>query len=222
MNLFQLFMVLFVAMVEATAAVPSEFPARGHALDGFTIGPLTWTGPVVDGGINYTFSGTAEVRSSLAPEKTSTDSFVLQEIYNQILKVNPDFLIRTPIAYRTSEPDEGTNVDVNCDPHEDWDSASVQQLKKEANWLKSLGDRQCNAGVDGCARVSCSYNTAVYLCNLRDYDWGPSCNEVADHVLAIADMCEAWDDETDSSRAKGTITKNGDYRVWAGKANPSC
>ncbi|KAK8068400.1 hypothetical protein PG996_007512 [Apiospora saccharicola] len=53
----------------------------------------------------------------------------------------------------------------------------------------------CTAGVTAgsifCQRVSCSYNSAIYVCNESDQaPVSPACNAVADHAQFILDNCD--------------------------------
>ncbi len=61
MTCYQLLDILMALMVHLALAETSESLMLPDALSGFGVSPLSWTGPVKDGGQNYTFEGTAEV-----------------------------------------------------------------------------------------------------------------------------------------------------------------
>lgn len=142
-------------------------------------------------------------------------------IVKKILEVNPDFpLVKTsPDAYELEAPEPSRpEYFVNCDPHEGWYYATVDELTRQADFLKSLGKTSCIAAGEHCARVSCAANTAVYYCNKHRQTWGMPCKEVGDLVSTVIRMCGTWKQEEGTAYAKGVITGMSEFDVWAGEA----
>jgi hypothetical protein len=195
----------FFAML--ASAMPADEPGPSSLLRASrtNVVPLVWTGPIIEGGPEYELNGTAE------------------EILSQIITINPDY---TPIPYRPKAavpvPVKRDPAAIDCNPSENWFYAAVSQLTREARYLKSLGDATCSAEAGKCARVSCSYNTAVYFCNLRKERWGIRCSSLGQQVEDIAKKCETYSPDNRSNVAKGMLRVPGDYELWAGEANPDC
>ncbi|KAI9172170.1 hypothetical protein HJFPF1_01663 [Paramyrothecium foliicola] len=193
-------------------AVPnhSTGSAALFARSGGDVVPLSWAGQIEEGGRVWEFNGTAE------------------EILLQILTINRNYVpVRHPLQQGKDTlvlPASFKRADpvIDCNPSDSWFYAAVSQLAREARYLQSLGDATCSADAGKCARVSCSYNTAIYFCNLRKKRWGIRCARLGQHVIEIARRCETYSEDNKSDVAKGMLRIDGDYELWAGEANPDC
>ncbi|KAJ2892565.1 hypothetical protein MKZ38_009610 [Zalerion maritima] len=84
----------------------------------------------------------------------------------------------------------GPNIDsVSCDPIHDKDAAFSGPIKKGIEYLRE-GDKKCDRDADGKKqRVSCSWNSAIYVINNTKHKILIDCDDVADHAQAIWDKC---------------------------------
>lgn len=95
-------------------------------------------------------------------------------------------------------------------------SRILRQVEKN---LRKLGSQPCNAGPGECALISCTI-AGVWLCNERDYDWGPACIDVAVFIDSIIDTC-AKEDQPFGSVVRGSLWEIGSHKVVAG-SSPDC
>ncbi|ORY18297.1 hypothetical protein BCR34DRAFT_596240 [Clohesyomyces aquaticus] len=142
----------------AVDLAPDGLDTRIELPEHYTLGVMTWTGPVTPGGINEMFEGTA------------------QSILRQIQAKNPDYPLvhdrRSTIIDATLVVDSVSGfekrwmTDLLCNkgavgktpsPRADL-SGAVRQLE----YLRSLGRSQCRVDPRSCVRVSCSYNDAIW------------------------------------------------------------
>ena len=121
-------------------------------LDGLTYGTsldMEIIGPVFKDGPNITFTGTPEA------------------FYNKVHELNPNYDtdFQDVIAAQGSE-DELEGVDATAAKtfcyHDDY--ASTQPIKNGIKYLNSLS-ASCGSIRRFCTRVSCSYDSGIYLCN---------------------------------------------------------
>ena len=55
---------------------------------------------------------------------------------------------------------------------------------------RTLKGMQCRVKKNSCSRVSCSYNSAIFLCNDNDIPIAPECSLVAGYALKVIDHCK--------------------------------
>ncbi|KFZ12046.1 hypothetical protein V501_04417 [Pseudogymnoascus sp. VKM F-4519 (FW-2642)] len=166
---------------------------------------MTYVGPITPGGENVTLSGSVEARSEIpfTQELIIDKNSFEQEIHEQIMVLNPAFnaddfevvrkfkasgLSRRTINYGCCGPNPGCTPA----PYDSWATYS-QTTKTEINnpfagvdYLYNLpGD--CNTGPGGVARVSCSYNDAIFFVNTVQATKYASCQyigQVAQNIIA--------------------------------------
>lgn len=146
-----------------------------------TFVPLKWTGQVEIGKQNITLEGTAD------------------EIYKQILDINPDYddqlgiknwreLSNQTIA-RRGDPINSNSINCNignlCEP--------LWVLKGIDN-LYAIGNGGCTApaGWGGCARTQCYDGSSIWLCNDHPEPITVPCKFVADNAQGLHDTCKHW------------------------------
>ncbi|CAI4217802.1 unnamed protein product [Parascedosporium putredinis] len=176
-----------VGFVGLTAATPidTRAPASDFASDGFTIVPLSFTGAYGRRGEVHTFNGTVE------------------EVVSQIVAINPDFDLsddeesglarrgdqgwRKRVVARKDCGDEGTG----------WTSA--RRIQDGINYLRKVtrDKPRFEVGRKECGRISCSYNSAIFVCYdphkdspaVYDQEW----SYVADYAQGIImDWCPRY------------------------------
>lgn len=55
---------------------------------------------------------------------------------------------------------------------------------------KAMKGATCKAKKQSCSRVSCSYNSAIFLCNENDFSIAPECKLVADYAFKVIQDCK--------------------------------
>ncbi|RAK97951.1 uncharacterized protein BO80DRAFT_179862 [Aspergillus ibericus CBS 121593] len=163
--------ILLTALLSATSlATPS--------LDDHTIVPMTYTGPITPGGQHMPFTG---------------DS--IQEIHSQIKALNPDFELTDNSAVTKrkssdSDSDSDTKGNLICNiPGRFSDTAQTFWIRSGIKYLKGLeGKCGVSKGPKSCARISCSYNAGIFLCN--DEELHVKCSDLADYANDIIERCD--------------------------------
>lgn len=72
--------------------------------------------------------------------------------------------------------------------------ASGTAIGDGITYLNSFGDGYCGLddGPYKCARVSCSYNSAIWLCNDNDTPLRVKCKDLEPFIRKIHDECYTW------------------------------
>ncbi|CAG8953013.1 hypothetical protein HYFRA_00003205 [Hymenoscyphus fraxineus] len=152
----------------------------------YDISPMTYTGTV--NGKEQRFSGTIEVIPS-----NPTHSFhvptLKQEVHAKIAKLDPSFhagLENLTLSTR----DVSETRDISGPPLclDRWGFANVARILQGVAYLRYHGGG-CGVKALKCARISCSYDAAIYLCNDNEFGIAPSCNELSDYPQKIIDRC---------------------------------
>lgn len=68
---------------------------------------------------------------------------------------------------------------------ETWLNDGISYLKKHGGTCNS----PANSGANGCTRVSCENDSAIFLCNDNNYAINPPCSDVADMTTNIMKSC---------------------------------
>lgn len=114
---------------------------------GYNIVPLTFTGPVTPDGKTITLTGTAE------------------DIYAQILKLNPSYNATDFEDDNDSSLEKRKPVgDILCNLG--YSKARTDATRDGIAYLgKMKGYCGVGAGPRICSRLACSWNSAIYMCN---------------------------------------------------------
>jgi hypothetical protein len=76
------------------------------------------------------------------------------------------------------------------DIHRSWLLTTPCHLyQNQIKYLRSLSGR-CGVNARSCARISCSWTDAVWLCNDNDHYIEPSCRYLADYAANIMNACQ--------------------------------
>ncbi|KAK8127860.1 hypothetical protein PG984_008968 [Apiospora sp. TS-2023a] len=99
----------------------------------------------------------------VAPGQTEVLNGTVQQVYEQILQMNPDFRLGdTQLQSRGLRPQKRTST-VQCgiyDPGFTW------AIQDGINYLRRVpGKPSEGPGPGNCGQVSCSYNSAIWWCN---------------------------------------------------------
>ncbi|KAF5559234.1 hypothetical protein FMEXI_107 [Fusarium mexicanum] len=145
---------------------------RSDTPESYTIVPMTWVGPIEEGGKNYTFKGTAE------------------EVLAQIEKLNPNFAEFADSKMK----DDSTKTRVACDGGGPNGGQSMRTKVSDArqgiDHLKRLGDFGCGAPARSCARMTCNWQSAIWFCNDNDYEVSDRCDWQGYLAELVIEKCQ--------------------------------
>ncbi|KAH6679576.1 hypothetical protein B0J14DRAFT_558889 [Halenospora varia] len=91
---------------------------------------------------------------------------------------------------------------VNCcgrqgGPRLDWGRADKYAIEDGIKYLNRVAKtgRKCDVGLGpgNCVRISCSYNSAIYLCNDNNYGMEPNCDYIASYAQNLLNRCWFFD-----------------------------
>ncbi|KAF2836611.1 hypothetical protein M501DRAFT_1059999 [Patellaria atrata CBS 101060] len=183
---------ILTLLAACNAAPASKF----SALDSGVETTMEWRGPITSDGADVTLTGT------------------IQEVYKQVLERNPNYLTDFPPAEGTSLVARNRIWPVQCNPGGDF--ADVNRISEGIRYLRDLSGGNARCGVNGrsCARISCSWDAGISLCNDRNDHIDPSCRYLADYAEAIVNDCTRV-----PNRVKGQQFDTDNYNVLV-KHNP--
>ncbi|KAF4455964.1 hypothetical protein F53441_1831 [Fusarium austroafricanum] len=172
-----------LTMVSAMAVdIRSDIP------EGYTVVPMTWTGPIEEGGKNHTFKGTAE------------------DVLAQIKKLNPNFVEfaeskekddSTKLSMRALEarqPASPSDTRVACEgggPNGGQGMLTrVRDARLGIEHLKWLAGFGCGAPARSCARMTCNWQTAIWFCNDNDHEVSDRCDWQGYLAELVIEKCQ--------------------------------
>ncbi|KAF8856031.1 hypothetical protein BDZ45DRAFT_804530 [Acephala macrosclerotiorum] len=161
--------------------VPKGLSVRTGPSTPYPLGVMTFTGEL--GGHQVQLNGS------------------VQEIHAQMKAKYPDFdadaLVR---ARKLAARDGGSDVTLaarnkelpgNCCPcpgNEQWAWADAGRIQEGVDYLNNFNGL-CNVGATSCVRISCSWNSGIYLCNDADHAIAPSCVYIASYATDLINHC---------------------------------
>ncbi|KAM0421487.1 hypothetical protein ACHAPT_010660 [Fusarium lateritium] len=160
---------LFLAASAFASAISETVKVLPSPIEGYETAPLKWTGKVDKRGEDVTLEGTIE------------------EITAKAREINPDF-------GRESQPEKRAEFGkLNCGWGGDGKASSVA-INDGIKYLNSFGDGYCGLddGPAKCARISCSYNSAIWLCNDKNTPLRVRCRDLEPFIKKIVDDCYTW------------------------------
>ncbi|KAI6764235.1 hypothetical protein HG530_008024 [Fusarium avenaceum] len=162
------------AVTVAAAALPDGSQVVADPLEGYEIVPMQWKGVIKEGEAPISLNGTIE------------------SIISQIQELNPEFELVEEETDASSGLEARNPSNIICNVGGSG-YVDVVAARREQRYLRSLGTSVC--GVDGgpgkCARVSCSYGDAIWLCNDNSHYIQPRCSYLADYVDRIISSCQS-------------------------------
>ncbi|KAL5324510.1 hypothetical protein ACEPPN_009056 [Leptodophora sp. 'Broadleaf-Isolate-01'] len=179
-------MALLVLSILLLCSIANAAPASGQGdqdsnlniltslPNGYTISPLRITGTIDGVSLNHTGS-IQEIFSKLAAENPS---LVIPEVNTTSNHPSSHSLIERNKRNTECFPIPGTNwpkADSNCI----WEG--IDYLRKGAPF--------CWVNAHTCARISCSWNSAIYLCSDYGATWGHSCKYISGYAEDLIHSC---------------------------------
>ncbi|POR31428.1 Uncharacterized protein TPAR_08361 [Tolypocladium paradoxum] len=165
-----------LAVVRAAPSQADVDDVDGPGIPGTTVSPIFWHVRAFPDGPTLTLNGT------------------LQEMHKRLLEINPNYeadFNRTAVATRSLEArTDFTGAEYNC-LTQVWGSVNKKGYDEAVPYLqKHDGTPHMLPGPRVCGRVSCSYNTAVWMCNdATDDQYLINWSSVADGIQYIWSKC---------------------------------
>ncbi|KAI9151514.1 oxidoreductase [Paramyrothecium foliicola] len=99
----------------------------------------------------------------VSPGRFEVLSGTVQEVYAEILSINPEFKLAPAPETVADKPADITALAVICG---NWPSANKGRIEEGVRYLHGVGGRPlAHSGPGICGRVSCSHNAAIWWCN---------------------------------------------------------
>ncbi|KAK1832316.1 hypothetical protein QBC39DRAFT_73368 [Podospora conica] len=189
--------ILALFLSAAAHAHASDLAAR-DPMEGYTIVP-------------------ASFEIEVAPGQVETLTGTVQEVVAKAKAINPNFVL-PPAAESPGSSDAPLSrvkralLDRRGEVKFCWNSdafwwAEVPHIYSGLQYLRSLhkGKVTLGAGPRVCSRVSCSYNTAIMLCNDNNHalTLNGGWDSVANSAQTIMNVCGIWRDNNDNRWTSG-------------------
>ncbi|KAK8028393.1 hypothetical protein PG991_005449 [Apiospora marii] len=164
--------------------------ALAAALVGLLLNPIKVVGaesPIPGYGVDI-----LQWKVEVAPGQTEVLNGTVQQVYQQILHINPKFQLGdTHLRSRGVQPQRRTPIHCNI-----WETGFRWALQDGINYLRGVGGVPSNGpGPGNFGQVSCSWSSAIWWCNdspspktLGSWDM------IADSAQVILDSCFPIDD----------------------------
>ncbi|KAI1261267.1 hypothetical protein F5Y18DRAFT_431350 [Xylariaceae sp. FL1019] len=206
----RLFALLAINLLRLTVATPfSSSPDALTSHDTLSAitwtSPITWTLPIVEGGANYTFTGTIEeVVDQVNHERAKLGIEPIDDSFDET--ETPDYSAAHKRTYIDSDCKQGLGG-----------PASDQRIRSGINYLKKLKTTCRNGpGPLNCGRISCSWNSAIYWCNDKATDSQVyDCSMFAEYAQHVRDKC-GYKQGKNHHLVWGQARDTDDFRVVVG------
>ncbi|KAK3385264.1 hypothetical protein B0H63DRAFT_472630 [Podospora didyma] len=149
----------------STTVLPNGLELRtADELNGLPITDMIFEGPITEGGPVVNLTGTAQsiYERSFAPKSEVTGS----DLDDRDLDTRAN--------------------DINC---KQGSPVNFSQCYEGISYLRRLGRAWCGAGPFSCARVSCSNDCGMFLCNAGNTAFRASCSDIANDMMGIRREC---------------------------------
>ncbi|PYH40792.1 uncharacterized protein BP01DRAFT_192925 [Aspergillus saccharolyticus JOP 1030-1] len=140
---------------------------------------MTYRGVITDGGEEVELSGTIE------------------DVHQQIKRLNLDFNLTQSVEAREADAEvhrflqKRNKSNLLCNIEGDHsETANYDWITQGIQYLLALdGVCKVGAGPSTCARISCSYDSGIYLCNDNAWEIEPKCSYLATYAEDIMTQC---------------------------------
>ncbi|KAH9210962.1 hypothetical protein DL95DRAFT_525977 [Leptodontidium sp. 2 PMI_412] len=167
---------------------------KGTLFEGYSIEPLTYSGTVNGGQVNTT--GTVE------------------QIFKELSAKDPNFgsqesrSIETGLVTRAKTWQECLPIPGKPDLRE----ADSEAISNGIGYLRRIGGT-CGVGVRTCARVSCSWDSAIFICNDNPRHIDIASNQIATYTQDLVNACDHYVSQYRGHAFGGRIFDNGGWQV---------
>ncbi|KAI1268258.1 hypothetical protein F5Y18DRAFT_423617 [Xylariaceae sp. FL1019] len=232
-----------LAMASLIAGAALDVAPRGTIYDSlpenYTMGEVTWTLPLVEGGQTYTFYGdiqsvVAQVnieRAKLGIAPLRVLSILLSEwkepakaenpVHMQITKQHVNRFVYARDNNPTASPassvaNKRTFTETKCKTGLS-DEANQNRIKEGIGYLQDLKDAKCGMnGPNQCGRISCSWGAAIVWCNENDHWVEYDCSSFADYAIYVVRNCSFLSDRYWNQAVWGTAYDSDNFNVQVG------
>ncbi|KAH7367410.1 hypothetical protein B0T11DRAFT_295224 [Plectosphaerella cucumerina] len=115
-----------------------------------------------------------------------------KEVYEEMNSLKPE-LFTEDFDNVVDDVSDGTSIAKRQGYNCNWDNGSPVNSRRDCDeglrYLRALGQAQCGANAGTCARVSCSWNCGMWLCNKRTVHHWVRCGSIANDISFIMDQC---------------------------------
>ncbi|KAH7346430.1 hypothetical protein BKA65DRAFT_551336 [Rhexocercosporidium sp. MPI-PUGE-AT-0058] len=187
---------LLASTVVGSPADNSVF--KTSPFEGYAIEPLEYSGTF--NGVQVNMTGTAE------------------QIFKELSAKDPDFDSQEPRSIETELVTRAKKIPKTwqeCLPipgKPDLNEADTEAISHGIGYLRKIGGT-CGVGVRTCARVSCSWNSAIFLCNDNPNHLDVSSNQIADYTQDLVNACDKYVSRWRGHAFGGRIFDNGGWQV---------
>ncbi|PVH87621.1 hypothetical protein DL98DRAFT_581630 [Cadophora sp. DSE1049] len=166
---------------------------RASPFEGYSIEPLAYSGTINGVQVNATGS--------------------IEEIMKELSAKDPDFVAKieaeaTDLVTRAKTWQECLPIPGKPDLRE----ADTEAISKGIKYLRRIGGT-CGVGVRTCARVSCSWDSAIFLCNDNSVHIHVSSNLLADYTQDLVNACDKYVSRYRGHAFGGRIFDNGGWQL---------
>ncbi|KAH6683770.1 hypothetical protein F5X68DRAFT_233817 [Plectosphaerella plurivora] len=115
-----------------------------------------------------------------------------KEIYEEMKNLKPE-LFTEELGNLVHDVSDGTSIAKRQGHNCRWDNNRPIDSRRDCDeglrYLRGLGQAQCGANAQTCARVSCSWNCGMWLCNKRTVHHWVRCGSIANDIAFIIAQC---------------------------------
>ncbi|KAH8764573.1 hypothetical protein BGZ57DRAFT_990518 [Hyaloscypha finlandica] len=185
------FLITTLITLILSASLPVDATHSAVAFEKYQMQPATFKGEI--GNHSYELNGTAEaVRAQL------------KKIYPEIeLKEYDSLDLETRAMEKRNKVLPPLCIPVRGWP---WIGAIPSVIRDGITYLNNLNTR-VDIGAHACARISCSYSSAIFLCNDNDVTISPASPYLATYAQDLIDLCRS------GKRAGGQLFDSDRYNI---------
>ena len=196
---------------------------------GYKLVDLTWTGKVGRGGPNVTMSGDSLSDIEHKLNDTQPGGFSWASVDGVTVKRDTHkkvqlYVLSVSLAKHLSLTMLAQGK-IDCSAGgDDW--VSTDPIDEGIRYLHGIsGDCQVEKGFQVCARVSCSWNGGIWLCNDTRDKLSVPCRTIAEYTQDIRDKC--WFDASPGAPAfipivRGQEFDDGNWNIIVGHSPEHC
>ncbi|CZT41084.1 uncharacterized protein RSE6_00769 [Rhynchosporium secalis] len=219
MQLFALMLnILLLALTNTMLKVSANpLAARDYLPEGYKMGKMGFHGDVA--GHEITYKGTIEEVLAYAEAKYPgvTNALVARD---DVPLVDTSELTSSNITARSGDRACGEKKD--CPLCLKWGWAFVQRIQQGISFLNKV-TATCNTDGKTCVRISCSWHSAIYLCNDMEEHIELPCNWISTFAQDIIDDRKCRDDTPEIDAYRRAVgqqwAKTKPYNSYIGQAS---
>ncbi|KAK4211586.1 hypothetical protein QBC37DRAFT_426618 [Rhypophila decipiens] len=183
---------VFLSAFWAVLALAVNAPVGLHApIPGYEISEITWEVDVFNNGTLFNLTGTIE------------------QVHADVSKMNPNSTFVSSAIHQGKPADAADDWTVHCGPGAfNWLPARPGRIDDGIYHLSKVsGQPRAGPGPGACARVSCSWESAIWWCNDNLYDFAlPSFTTIGDCAQMLNRDCQYIENHWDWVRGQNFVS----------------